>query len=323
MHFSKRPKKAANDFSVLLRTVLGEDRFPFDVKALAMEVSKNFEDPISRIEGIEIDGFEGMLRASRKKPAWRILFNTTTRYPGRERFTLAHEFGHYVMHRRPLTVADYANGASPTGFDFECSPLQSNKWKEADREREEEADTFASFLLMPIDDYRQQVSGGEITRSLLNHVTNRYGVSLLAAVRKWIDFTEQRAAMVVARDGFALWGRASERALRSGIFIPSGMEIPTLSIAARGPDAQKGNAETPIFLEANVWGFQRSNEPVRELTIFSQRLGLSISLLLFDGASATPESDEVSETDTYDVLTGQPSNAAHATSTFGDWPARR
>lgn len=304
MHLSKRPKKVANDFSVLLRTVLGEDRFPVDVKALAMEVSKNFEDPISRIEGIEIDGFEGMLRANRKKPAWRILFNTTTRYPGRERFTLAHEFGHYVMHRRPLTAADYANGASPTGLDFECSPLQSNRWKESDREREEEADTFASFLLMPIDDYRQQVSGREITRSLLNHVTNRYGVSLLAAVRKWIDFTEQRAAMVVARDGFALWGRASERALRSGIFITSGMEIPTLSIAARGPDAQRGNAETPISLEANVWGFQRSNEPLRELTIFSHRLGLSISLLLLEGTPATPEPDEVSEADTCDVLAG-------------------
>ncbi|MET3524599.1 hypothetical protein [Mesorhizobium abyssinicae] len=60
---------------------------------------------------------------------------------------------------------------------------------------------------MPIDDYHQQVSGREITRSLLNHVTNRYGVSLLAAVRKWIDFTDQRSAMVVARDGFALWGQ--------------------------------------------------------------------------------------------------------------------
>ncbi|BCH21634.1 hypothetical protein MesoLjLb_14190 [Mesorhizobium sp. L-8-3] len=158
------------------------------------------------------------------------------------------------------------------------------------------------------------MSGREITRSLLNHVTNRYGVSLLAAVRKWIDFTDQRAAMVVARDGFALWGRASERALRSGIFITSGMEIPTLSIAARGPDAQRGNAETPISLEANIWGFQRSSEPVRELTIFSQRLGLSISLLLFDGAPATPEPDEVSETDTYDVLAGLVTrqNAGHA-----------
>lgn len=70
-------------------------------------------------------------------------------------------------------------------------------------------------------------------------------------------------------------------------------------------------------------GFQRSNEPVRELTIFSQRLGLSISILLFDGAPATLEPDEVSEIDAYDVLTGQPSNTAYATSTFRDWPARR
>lgn len=102
------------------------------------------------------------------------------RYRGRERFTLAHEFGHYLLHRRPLTVDHYRDGELPDGFDFECLPLQANRWKDAEKEREEEADTFASYLLMPIDDYRNQVGGQEITRALLNHVTNRYGVSLLS-----------------------------------------------------------------------------------------------------------------------------------------------
>ncbi|HEB80044.1 MAG TPA: ImmA/IrrE family metallo-endopeptidase, partial [Rhodospirillales bacterium] len=214
----KSPKKAANDLSVVLRAALGEDRFPVDVEALAFEVSKNFDDPITKIRGVEIDGFDGVLRASRKKPSWRILYNTATRYPGRERFTLAHEFGHYVLHRRPLKATDYADGVLANGFDFECFPLQANEWKDVEKEREEEADTFASYLLMPIDDYRDQVAGEDMTLSLLDHVTNRYGVSLTAAVRKWIEFTDKRAAMVVARDGFALWGRASNAAFKTGIF---------------------------------------------------------------------------------------------------------
>ena len=47
-------------------------------------------------------------------------------------------------------------------------------------QREEEADTFASFLLMPLDDYRAQVDGEEITGNLFRHITERYGASLIA-----------------------------------------------------------------------------------------------------------------------------------------------
>lgn len=97
------------------------------------------------------------------------------------------------------------------------APVQ--RLKDAESEREEEADTFASFLLMPFDGYRNQIGGQEMTRDLLGHVTDRFGVSLLAATRKWIEFTNTRAAMVVARDGFALWGRASTSACKSGVFI--------------------------------------------------------------------------------------------------------
>jgi len=296
----KTPRRAANDLTVLLRTVLGEDRFPVDVEALAREVSRNNEDPIATIKGVEIDGFEGMLRARRKKPGWQILYNTQPRYRGRERFTLAHEFGHYLLHRRPLTADDYGDGALSDGFDFECLPLRANEWVDAEKEREEEADTFASYLLMPIDDYRDQVNGEEMTRGLLDHVTDRYGVSLLAAVRKWIEFTDTRAAMVVARDGFALWGRASTAAYKTGIFVRSGMPIPDGSIAALGPAAQYAEDDQAIALPAGVWTFSRGSEPVRELTIFSERLGMSVSLLQFEKGPLLAEIDDAEPWDTYD-----------------------
>ncbi|CAK0745368.1 hypothetical protein CCP2SC5_1320007 [Azospirillaceae bacterium] len=119
-------------------------------------------------------------------------------------------------------------------------------------------------------------------------------------MRKWIEFTEKRAAMVVARDGFALWGRASDQALKTGIFIPSGMEIPEQSIAARGRDAQQGETNRPIEIPEGVWTFKRSSESVRELTIFSDRLGKSLSLLLFGNQQQNHLLEEPPEWDTYD-----------------------
>ena len=128
----KSPRRAANDLTVLLRTVLGEDRFPVDVEALAREVSRNHEDPIATIRGVDIPGFEGMLRARKRKPGWHILYSTQPRYRGRERFTLAHEFGHYMLHRRRLTAGDYRNGELAENLDFRCLPLQADRWNPAE-----------------------------------------------------------------------------------------------------------------------------------------------------------------------------------------------
>lgn len=98
----KSPQEAANDLTVLLRTALGEDCFPGDIEALVREVSRNHEDPIATIRGIDIPGFEGMLRARKTKPGWHILYSTQPHYRGRERFTPTHEFGHYILRRRRL-----------------------------------------------------------------------------------------------------------------------------------------------------------------------------------------------------------------------------
>jgi len=278
----KSPIREANRLTVMLRTVLGEDRFPIDVEALAREVSRQNDDPIATIEAVDIDGFEGMLRAHPRRPHWQILYNDQSQYPGRKRFTLAHEFGHYQLHRQPLTAAHYRDGELDKRFNFECLPLQSNNWKDTEGKREEEADTFASYLLMPIDDYRKQVGDLEMSRPLLDHVIDRYDVSLMAAARKWIEFTDKRAAMVVASDGFALWGRASAAAYKSGIFVRSGLEIPTNSIAGMGSTGPHARSDRPIAVPSGVWNFSRGTEPVRELTFFSNRLGFSISVLHFD-----------------------------------------
>lgn len=296
------PKREANRLSNMLRMVLGEGRFPVDVEALALEVSSNNEDPIERIVGNNLPGFEGMLRPHKRRPVWHIIYNDNPRYRGRVRFTIAHEFGHYQLHRWSLREGNVLEGALKADCGFECKPLRSNTWCDAERQREEEADMFASFLLMPLDDYRRQVGDQEMTADLLRHITDRYGVSLTAACRKWIDFTEKRAAMIVARDGFALWGRASKPAFESGVFVRSGMPLPDEALAITGSDETGFTSDTPVTRPEGVWSFSRGSEPVRELAMISEFLDISITILQFYADSMSADVEEEEPSDVLDML---------------------
>jgi hypothetical protein len=262
--------------------VLGDTRFPIDVETWAREVSRHQPDPIETIKKVAVEGFDGMLRPHPTRSAWQILYAEQPHYPGRERFTLAHEFGHYMLHRQDLQTAMDAGDAPEASGAYRCLPLQVDRWKDQEARREDEADTFACHLLMPFDDYRAQVGDTEMSGALLTHITDRYGVSLTAAVRRWIEFTDKRAVMVVARDGFALWGRASKAAYQSGIFIRAGMEIPEQSLVGLGHGGSLAMTGRPTSLAAGIWNFARGSEPVKELTIISERLDLSLTLLQFE-----------------------------------------
>ena len=71
--------------------------FPIDVKTMAMEYSARFPDSILAIKEAEVENFEGALCPVRDK--WAILYNPGITSPGRVNFTLAHELGHYLVHR--------------------------------------------------------------------------------------------------------------------------------------------------------------------------------------------------------------------------------
>ena len=297
---TKSATRAATDLSRVIASVLGEARFPIDVEAWAVEVSRQQPDPIETIQKVAIDGFDGMLRPHPKRRAWQILYAEQPRYPGRERFTLAHEFGHYLLHRQDLQSGGRADAAPGEEAEYRCLPLHNDRWKEQEARREEEADTFACHLLMPFDDYRAQLGDAEISGALLAHITDRYGVSLTAAVRRWIEFTDKRAAMVVARDGFALWGRASKAAYRSGIFINSGLEIPENSLAGMGQGGSLATTSRPTSLPSGVWTFARGSEPVKELTFIAERLGVSLTILQFEQYSGYRLEEDEEPWDSYD-----------------------
>jgi IrrE N-terminal-like domain len=56
-------------------------------------------------------------------------------------FTQAHELGHYLLHRSAREC-------------FECTEGDLLNWSLDDQDMEAQADVFASYLLMPLHDYR-------------------------------------------------------------------------------------------------------------------------------------------------------------------------
>jgi hypothetical protein len=251
---AKKPMAEANRISKLLSVVFpAAERFPVDVQMVAKDFSRQQfpEEPIAQIDAVDIPGFEGLLARHPSGKKWKIGYNDKIRSPGRIRFTLAHEFGHYLLHREEQQ-------------HFECSQEDMHDWDSKERRLEADADLFASYLLMPLDDFRCQADGQKISMDLLLHCADRYGVSPMAAALKWIEIAPKRAVVVAARDGFVLWARSNNAALKSGVYLAARrqtIEVPANSLLRLTSVSDNGRTS---MQSARIW-FSREPEGVELL----------------------------------------------------------
>lgn len=260
-----KPKAWANRLTHVLNLTHGADRFPVDVKELAFEISRELypKDAIENIKAVQLPGFEGALFA---RPAeiggWNILYNDQIQSAGRINYTLAHELGHYLVHR---------SDARPT---FECSIEDINGRENEQMERE--ANEFAATLLMPLDDFRKQINDQASPSARdLSLIADRYQVSWTAVCLRWLEYTRRSSMLVVSRDGFILWSRSSRVALRQGAFYRSRVvtnALPSKSIAVIGPFTSN---QEPTKHDASVWFNRQSTE----FCVRSKRYDLTMSLL--------------------------------------------
>ncbi|MEM7503796.1 MAG: ImmA/IrrE family metallo-endopeptidase [Pseudomonadota bacterium] len=261
----KSPEKWAYQLTHLLNAAYAVDeRFPINVPTIAIDFSNHIdpEQPIKRVEGAELPGFDGALAPVGKK-GWGILYNTTIESRGRINFTLAHELGHYLLHR--LTY--------PKGI--RCGEDDVVRWDSEYGQVEHQANVFAANLLMPLDDFRRQVGDDDKPDlSSLSACAQRYEVSLIAAIRRWIDYTARRAVLVVSREGYILWARSSRPAWRTGAFFRTASG-PPVAIPQQSAAATREGEKT-IELAPGTW-FE--HEPVEETIIASERYDFVISLL--------------------------------------------
>lgn len=282
-------RRWAIHLSQLLNAANPPDRYHFDIGRLALETSRTYfpADPIVRVDEDDLDGFAGVLVPSDSGKNWGILYRTG-QSRGRTRFTVAHEFGHYLLHRQKY----------PEGIHSDEAGVDGRTKVEIERE----ANEFASFLLMPFDDFRKQISAKDKPDfDALSHCADRYGVSLVAAVLRWLRYTERRALIVISVDGFVKWSWSSEPALLSGCFIRTSrgpVELPLGSAVGRSeftPESRAGVDHPP-----GIW----FNEPVRELSFRVEKYDLNYTLLHLGNTDRGPWLAEPHVEDTFDRFNG-------------------
>jgi hypothetical protein len=283
------PERWAIDLSLLLNVALGPDHFPIKVPALAKEYSaqKYPDDPITLVQGEGLKDFDGALyRAPSHKKGWGIIYNRAISSAGRINFTLAHEFGHYLIHRHE----------HPDGI--RCGDQDVVRWDSEYGQIEHQANVFAANLLMPLDDYRRQIDAkSKIDLNMLSHAAARYDVSLIASILRWLRYTTRRAVLVVSKDGFILWSHASDTAWKSGAFFRTShgpIEVPATSLVARRDGLVDG--KTGINMAPGTW----LREEVREMTVFADQYEFVITLLLLSNEIQYQQFDAEPEPDTYD-----------------------
>ena len=238
-----------------------------NVERLALEISASRfpKEPLKYVKGNDLPGFEGALYPlSNSRGGWAIIYNNVDVSPGRMRFTVAHEFGHYLAHRQML----------PRGI--ECDEKSVTR-RSGTGDIEKEADEFAAYLLMPFDDFRSRISATDKPGiDEISACAERYGVSYIAAILRWLEYTERRAVFVVSRDGGALWSKASDAAFRSGRFFRTVKEtvmLPDASLAARANFDSSGHAVGKF--PPGVW----FPEETEELSVRTGKYDLTLTLL--------------------------------------------
>jgi hypothetical protein len=102
---------------------------------------------------------------------------------------------------------------------------------------------------MPPDIVRP-FTGAPFTTDRLREMSETLAVSKQAAGLRWVNVSQGLVGFVVARDGFVVWGRASDAAYKRGVFFRSGSELPVISAAN---DIHGGATRYTKEHEAGAW----------------------------------------------------------------------
>lgn len=269
----KTPEGWAARLTTLISIVKGNNYFPIKIEEIARDFSKGAfpKEPITKIEKAECQGFEGLLISiPNRNGEWGIIYNSSSNSRGRQNFSIAHEFGHYLLHRQRF----------PKGK--QCTNRDVMDWSTEEAQIEGEANRFAANVLMPLDDFRRQIAKYKtnIDLEVFSRLAHRYEVSLTAAILQWLSHTNERAMIVVSKDGFIDWAWSSKPLLHTGIYYKpkqETIELPPTSLAAI-KDLSIDN-KSGIVHPVGIW---LGDEVVKEMTIFANDYdNMAISLLKY------------------------------------------
>lgn len=212
-----------------------------------------------------------------------ITVSTLIADPRRRRFSIAHELGHFEMHRT------HGNLALCTEADLE-------DWssKRAGAEREQEANQFAAAILLPERFFASRCKILDPSLDSIAKLADSFNVSLTATAIRYMQFTSEPCAVVFSKDGYIKWFRESKSFKKLGVFVEVHSKPDPTTHAAALFDG-RSTSQKPRRIKASAW-FSSAN--VREdATIVEQswiftEYGSTLTLLWVDDDIEDFETDD-------------------------------
>ena len=195
------------------------------------------------------------------------------REDGRRRFAIAHELGHWFLHKAESQM-------------FICTAEQMRDYKGSPLEVE--ANLFASELLMPTFLFRPLVENACPTLESIGSAATKFNTSLTATGMKFVDMNRHECVRVSSTAGRVAWSKQKRE--KSGLRIDKGMTLHPESLARHvtGPAGKSG----PALVDPKAWISQNWYDRNIEVTEESWTLDGYDSVLTLLVISDTDEPTE-------------------------------
>jgi len=177
-------------------------------------------------------------RLVRKGDYGLIRVSDQLRYSGHRRFAIAHEIGHFQLHKKVSQLL------ACTDADMQAS-YQSSPY-------EIEASIFAGALLMPTEVFRERVGRQVPKATVIKNLAQQFDTSLTATALRYVETSKDYVAFVVSEKGRILWWRVSESFGNHNLWLESGNAIPRYSAAAAYFHDGK-TSDGPIEVDLRDW----------------------------------------------------------------------
>lgn len=139
------------------------------------------------------------------------------RQRGRRRFAIAHEIGHWVLHKKVSQLL--ACTEQDMLVSYRSSPYEI------------EASSFAGALLMPEELFRAAAKERPTTR-VIRALAGYFDTSLTATAIRYVETSNDYCAIVVSENNKIRWWRASDSFGNHDLWLESKSTLPRYSAAA-------------------------------------------------------------------------------------------
>ena len=153
---------------------------------------------------------------------------------GRRQFSVAHELGHWVLHKHQSQMSACTN--EQMRMSYVASPPEL------------EANVFAANLLMPAASFAERLKGRRASWPMIQSLAEAFEVSLTAAAVRYVELVDDYCALAICKDGRIQWWRVSGRMQECKAWLDAKSTVPPDSIAA---DCFRGKATPRVAQEVS------------------------------------------------------------------------